>query len=165
MRPGAVVILLLLAACGRELSPEEQALQDERDIALVEKANSAADPLQEVTPEPIGYPDIETNDLFGAGCNYAPGTSFGTRVIARQDDAWMKIEGKMVRFAADSGAQQLPLDTRSTYTSKSHVLQLKLSGEGKPSGEETVDYEGEVILRDQYGRVVYGGSGLAQCGS
>lgn len=162
---GVFVLLLTLAACGRELTPEEQALEDERDIAMVERANGTAAPLQEVVPQPISYADIERYDLFGAACNYAPGTSLGTRVVAREADAFVKIDGEVMRFAADPGSRELPLRSRSLYNGKGHVLQLQIEGEGKPSGEETVDYEGRVTLRDPYGRVVYEGSGLAQCGS
>lgn len=165
MRRVVLSAALLLAACGNQMTPEELAARDERDIAMVEEANATASPIQLVTPEPISYPDIERNDLFGVACNYAPGTSLGTRVIARDVDAFMKIEGKMERFAADPGARELPWGTRSTYNSRSHVLQLAVTGDGTPSGDETEDFEGTITLRDQYGRVVYEGTGLAQCGA
>jgi hypothetical protein len=80
---------LALGGCGEEQTPEEQARQDERDIALVEKANDAMPPLRQVTPEPLLYPDIERYDLYGEACGYAPGTSLGTRVFAREADAFV----------------------------------------------------------------------------
>ncbi|MGC1270927.1 MAG: hypothetical protein WA842_10070 [Croceibacterium sp.] len=167
MRPCLSALVLLsfvaLSGCGQGLSPEEQALQDERDIALVEQANAAGPPAREISPEPIGAPDIERHDLSGQACNYAPGTSLGTRVIAREADAWMKIDGEMVRFAADPGSREMPGDTRSLYNGKTFALQLAVSGEGKPAGTGTTDYEGTITLRDAWGREVYEGSGLAQC--
>lgn len=161
----AFAALIALTGCGESMSPGEQALQDERDIAMVERANESMPPLREVTPEPILYPDIERNDLFGAACNYAPGTSLGTRVIARQADAFMKIDGEVVRFAADPGARELPLGTRSLYSGREYSLRLQIEGEGEQAGIETENYTGQVTLRDSHGRVVYEGEGLAQCGS
>ena len=169
MRGGGSRVLalaaLLLAGCERELTPEEQAMADARDVALVKAANDVKPPLEQVTPEPIQFTDIERYDLFGAACNYAPGTSLGTRVVARETDAFVKIEGEVLRFASDPGSRELPLKTRSLYNGKEFSLRLEINGEGEPSGDETVDYEGSVELRDQYGRVVYEGTGVAQCGS
>lgn len=166
-----VIASLLLAGCGQDLSPGEQAMQDERDIEMVQQTNKTPPPLQLVAPEPIGYPDLERYDLHGMACNYAPGTSFGTRVIARAADAYMKIDGEMIRFAADPGARELPMRSRSLYNGRVHSLYLGLSDEGEESGEgeetdvEQINYEGTITLRDRFGRVVYEGVGLAQCRS
>ena len=116
----------LLAGCGDDVTPDEQAAADERDIAMVEDANKAAPPLRLVSPEPILLPDIERYDLLGEACSYAPGTSLGARVIAREADAFMKIDGEIERFAADPGARELPMHTRSVYNSKSYSLRLDL---------------------------------------
>jgi hypothetical protein len=168
---GAVV----LAGCGDEVSPDEQAAADERDVAMVEAANKAAPPVQLVTPEPILLPDIERYDLLGEACSYAPGTSLGARVIAREADAFMKIDAEIERFAADPGSRELPMHTRSVYNSKNYslVLALKDSGSGnepesaaepaKAATERRTNFEGSVTLRDVHGRVVYEGIGLAQC--
>ena len=162
---------LLLTGCADEVTPEEQAQADERDIALVEQANKAAPPVVPVTPEPILLPDIERYDLLGEACSYAPGTSLGARVIAREADAFMKIDGEIERFAADPGSRELPMHTRSVYNSKDHSLLLSLNGGGAEAeaagdGEGQGDgdnLEGSVTLRDAFGRVVYEGVGLAQC--
>ena len=164
MRKVWIVAALLVAGCGDEITPEEQAIQDERDVAMVEAANDVAPPIQLITPEPIPPSDIERYDLFGQACNYAPGTSLGTRVIAREADAFFRVEGKIVRLAADSGSRELPQRTRTLYSGKEYSLRLALD-EGEPgtAGTDTVNHEGTVEVRDAYGRVVYEGSGLAQC--
>lgn len=163
---GLCAMLLLLSGCEGEISPEEQAERDERDIAMVEQANNVLPPIEEVTPEPILYPDIERYDLFGAACNYAPGTSLGTRVIAREVDAYVKIEGEMVRLAADPGSRELPLGTRSLYSGREYALRLRLMGDGEPSaqGRRGTTYDSEITLSDAHGRTVYEGEGLAECG-
>jgi hypothetical protein len=157
-----VAALLALAGCDREPTPEEQALADARDVAMVEAANDVMPPLEQVTPEPILLPDIERYDLYGEACNYAPGTSLGTRVVAREADAFVKIDGEVHRFAADPGSRELPMRTRTLYNAKEYSLRLAMEPEGE-AGDETTDYEGTVTLRDQWGRVVYEGTGLAQC--
>ena len=168
---------LALTGCGDEPSPDEQAMADERDIAMVEQANKAMPPVRLVTPEPILLPDIERYDLLGEACSYAPGTSLGARVIAREADAFMKIDGEIERFAADPGSRELPAHSRSVYNSKAFSVVLTLRdasapGEGEPERETAKsagggreNYEGSVTLRDAYGRVVYEGTGLAQCSS
>ena len=163
MRRALAFAALLLAGCERELTPEEQAALDERDVALVEQANKVVPPLKQVTPEPILLPDIERYDLYGAACNYAPGTSLGTRVVARETDAYVKIDGEVFRLAADPGARELPLGTRSLYNGRQHVLRLGINGTGEQAGTESVNYEGSVTLLDVHDRVIYEGSGLAQC--
>lgn len=161
----AIVLALAVAACGDETSPEEQAQADARDVAMVEAANEAMPPLEEVTPEPILFPDIERYDLLGQACNYAPGTSLGTRVIAREADAFVKIDGEIVRLAADPGSRELPMHTRTLYSGKEYALRLQIVEEdaGEPAPDGSTNYEGNVQLRDAYGRLVYEGTGLAQC--
>ena len=160
---GLAMAALLLTGCDGGPSPEEQAAADARDVAMVEAANEVMPPLKQVTPDPILYPDIERFDLFGEACNYAPGTSLGTRVVARPSDAFFKIEGSVVRLAADPGSRELPMNTRTLYSGKEYALRLEIKGEGETAADGSTNYEGSVTLRDEYGRVIYEGSGLAQC--
>src|SRR5690606_38926177 len=167
-RWAATAALLLLAGGGESATPEEQAMEDARDIAQVHAANEVMPPLRLVSPEPILLPDIERYDLYGDACNYAPGTSFGTRVIAREADAFMKIDGEVVRFASDPGSRELPMGSRTLYTSREYALRLTVEEQEAPDDESDrtdspTDFEGTVTLRDRFGRVVYEGVGLAQC--
>jgi len=45
MRRAVLIAFAMLAGCAEKLTPEEQALQDERDVAMVERANAAAPPI------------------------------------------------------------------------------------------------------------------------
>ncbi len=161
----AAAALLVLAGCNNEPTPEEQALSDARDVAMVEEANDVTPPLKEVTPDPILFPDIERYDLLGEACNYAPGTSLGTRVVARESDAFLKINGEVHRLAADAGSRELPMRTRTLYSGKEYALRLSIDekSEGDTESDGQTNYEGTVQLRDRYGRVVYEGTGLVQC--
>ena len=75
----AVILCLgaALVSCGDEMSDAERADQDRELAERVREVNDVAPPLIEVVPEPLLYPDMEANDLFGLACSYAPGTSMG----------------------------------------------------------------------------------------
>ncbi len=154
-------LALFLAGCGETLSEEEQRAQNEAIAERVREANATASPLEEVLPEVIGYPDMEANDLLGLACSYAPGTSMGVRVIARETDAYMKIDGEMVRFAADPGSRELPAKTRTLYNGSAYALRLAIEDPADEAGADT--YEGTLWLYDRFDRVVYTGSGTAVC--
>lgn len=169
MRWSLILCLSLpLAACGEELSEAEREQEDRALVERVREANDSAPPLQEVVPEPLLYPDIEANDLFGLACSYAPGTSMGARVIAREADAFVKIEGEVIRFAADPGSRELPGQTRSLYNGRAYSLRLDIEdkepGEAQEGGGLSL-YEGTVYLRDRFDRVVYQGTGAVDCGA
>ena len=185
-----LAVIPLQAACSEDLSESERAAQDAQTVEMVRNANDQAPPLREVVPAAILYPDIEQHDLFGQACAYAPGTSLGARVIAREADAYMKIEGEMMRFAADPGSRELPARSRTLYNARAYSLRLEIEGDGQPAetdntavtsetGErgETVEmdgvsetsaqselYAGTIWLRDRWGRVVYQGTGTVSCG-
>ena len=163
----AVVMCLggALISCGDDVSEAEKA---ERDRALAERvreANDAPPPMVEVVPEPILYSDIEANDLYGLTCSYAPGTSMGARVIAREADAFMKVDGEMLRFAADPGSRGLPAKTRSLYNGREYSLRLDIGHKQYAENDAAAQMEGTVWLRDRWDRVIYQGTGAVECGA
>ncbi len=159
------VFLLLVAACGEAPLEAERESENAALAERVREANEAGPPAEQVVPETIGYPDMEANDLLGLACSYAPGTSMGVRVIARETDAWMKIDGELVRFAADPGSRELPANSRTLYNGRKYSLRLDI-GEPVAEGEiEDATYEGTMWLYDRWDRVVYTGSGTANCGA
>lgn len=166
MRAGILVIVgALLASCAKEEpTPAQQAREDEADIAAVEAAQ--VPPPTPVEPAKITYPDIEKNDMFGAGCSFAPGTSLAAVAIAQPARAFMKLEGKIEIFAPDGGSGDLPLGAKGKYTAGAWSFVLDLaSTEGTPSGSEGMNYPARLILRNARDQIVYEASGTAQCGS
>ncbi|WP_340587757.1 hypothetical protein [Erythrobacter alti] len=158
-------IALLATACGEAPPDAEIESENAAVVDRVREANEAGPPLGEVIPETITYPDIEANDLLGLACSYAPGTSMGVRVIARETDAYMKIDDEMVRFAADPGSRELPAKTRSLYNGRLYSLRLNIE-EPMTEGEiEGTTHEGTMWLYDRWDRVVYTGTGTVNCGA
>ena len=167
MKRFVLVLALATAACGNDVDEGEQEMLDTKAVEAVEAANDAAPPVEEVVPDPILAPDIERYDILGQLCSYAPGTSLGARVISREADAFMKIEGEIERFAADPGSRELPMGTRSLYNGKEFSLRLEIEPADGTEGEVGTgpgEYEGHITLRDRWDRVVYSGTGLTQCG-
>ena len=155
------VAFLALTACTEEPATDQQASQDSVLAEQVRAANDASPPARELTPEPILDTDSEANDLYGPACAFAPGTSMGARLIARDADAWVKLEGEMVRLAADPGSRELSGGIRSLYNGREYSLRLEM---GEPeTAEATVRPEGTMWLRDRQDRVVYTGTGAVTC--
>lgn len=127
--------------------------------------NEAQPPATTVVPQAITYADIEKNDLFGAGCAYASGTSMAPIVLATKDQAAMKIGGQIQRFVVDSESEGAVLGSRTRYLAEDRVLYLAMEGDGTPAGDETVNFTGSVRLVDGAGAELYATTGTVQCGS
>lgn len=165
MRRIAVVALLMLAACSKSLSPAEQAAQDARDVAMVEKANRGAG--VPIAPQPILLPDMQANSLFGTGCAFvAKSAGVGAVMLARADGGYLKLDDAVVRFAADTGSKALPYGVYARYAGKRYAFELSLASE-KPrrTGMESSDYDGRLRVQDAKGHIVYDQFGTVQCGN
>jgi hypothetical protein len=166
MRIVLLVSLLLLAGCGDGMTDAQKKAKDDADVAYVEGLQAKDPPPKPILPQAIGYPDIEAYKLFGAHCAFAPGNSIGAVVFAMDETAWMKLDGKMVRLAADKGGEKLPMDTWRHYDGKEYSLELAVKRTAATSpATQTVNYPGELAVRDAYGQLVYGAKGTVQCGA
>ncbi len=165
MRAFLLVCSLLLAGCGDQMSNAEQKAKDDADVAYVAGLQAKDPPPKPILPQAIGYPDIEQYKLFGATCAFAPGDSIGAIVLAMDETAWMKLEDKMVRLAADQGGEKLSMGTWRHYDGKEYSLELTIERTAATSpATETVNYPGTLAVRDAFGQLVYGSKGTLQCG-
>ncbi len=165
MRAAILCLLpLALTACGSGLTPEEQRSRDDADIASVEALQEPQ--LVQLDPEPIRYPDIERENLYGAGCAFAPkGGGLGAIALAKASAGYMKIDGEIIHFAPDPGSAELPLGARHKYTSETYSFTLKLSeAEGVATGPETSNFAASLTVSDAKDRTVFDAQGIAQCG-
>jgi hypothetical protein len=165
MRLLLLVGALALASCGDEIPSQKQAERDARDIALVKRANRGV--AMPIVPQPILYPEIEKNEIYGTSCAFAPdGGGVGAIAIAMADDGFMKLDDRLVRFAADVGSTALPSGARSKYSGRRYAFELTLSGgEGKRVAAEATTYDGQLTVRASNGDTVYEQTGEIQCGS
>ncbi|GGC20225.1 hypothetical protein GCM10011371_04910 [Novosphingobium marinum] len=153
----------MLSACDAQ-SPDEEGM-DTRAIAQVEAAQDPVPPVEIVRLVPITFEDIEQSEAFGASCAFTASSQEPPVVIAMAEAAWLKPDGLMIQFSADTGSEELPYGARAHYDGREMSLDLQLSGEGERSGDETTDYSGRVTLRDAHGRLVYTAAGTVQCGA
>ena len=133
--------------------------------ALLACGDTTGEPAAAVSPQPIGYPDIEANELYGASCAYASGNSMAPIVIAFPDEAVMKIDGAIRRFRVDAESEGAQLGSNSRYLAQDRVLLLTIAGEGTPAGEETANFTGTVRLMDGAGAELFATEGTVQCGA
>lgn len=157
MRCLALTPLLLLAAgCGE--APTGPAPGKVSEIERINQ-NVGVPPR----PQPILYPDIETNKLTDPACAFAPdGGGMAPVVLAMDGKAVMKLDGEIAEFAADKGGQKGASVAWSRYDGRAYSLHFGL---GNASGEAANGrrYAAHVELRDGRGRVVYRAAGTAQC--
>ncbi len=161
MRSTIFILALSLAACSSEPTEEERA------AAVAEVEASQTPPPQQIELEPIRYREIEQNDLYGAGCNFAPkGSGLSAVALAMADTGHFLYGDELVTLAADKGSAELPYLARREYDGTDYSMTLDLDeAAGKESGEETSDYPARLTIRDRNEQVVYRKTGIAQCGA
>lgn len=160
-----LVLVTGLSACSDGMTQQEREARDAKAVAMVEKAQEQRPPLEPIYPEPITFADIDRADLFGASCYMLHPSGGHMIALAMNDDGYIKRGGDMVRLAADKGSAQQPYETWSNYDGRDLSMRLRITGEGDQSGEETVDYPGELLLRDTFDREVFRLTGTVQCGA
>lgn len=159
---------LLLSGCSQEPTEEQlaaKAREDEVAIASVEAAQ--VPPPRPVKLSAITFQDVERENMFGAGCNFASvGDADEPFAIAQGEGGFLKVDSRIERFAPDAGSAELPYNARERYTSTTRSFRLQMdSAVGRQSGSETVDYPGRLTVSDDRDRVVYQADGVVQCGA
>lgn len=172
MRGHLLIPLLLLSACKEDTSPTAQeAARDARDIAMVEAAQAMAPAPRPISPEPITAADMERNNLLGMTCAFMPQAGAGQTgagqaiALFSPDQAWIRLERRLRRFAADKGSAILPPEIRSRYDGRAFSLRIeKLAEEGHAEGPETRLWPGAIAIADSHGQTVYRVNGTVRCG-
>jgi hypothetical protein len=159
------VLALALVSCGHKRSPQDQAVRDARDVELVKRANRTA--IKMIAPQLILYPDIEANQLQGAGCAFAPENGLGAVLLTRSDGrAYMKLADKVVLFSADAGSADLPMGARSRYLGNGLVLEFAINTlDAGATGPKLATYSGRLTVHDAERNMVYDKPGSVQCGN
>lgn len=157
----ALCAMALLAGCDEGSS----AAQDEADIAEIEAMHDMP-AAQAVELERISYTDIEKNNLFGAGCGFAPDGGMAIMFLAQEERGYIKRDGKIEALAPDKGSDALPMPGYVKYDGSEFAIELSLDEErGKSEGIENTKFPGRMLIRDFKGRTVYEKDGTIGCGA
>lgn len=155
-------LALALAGCG-DSAPDPEAVA--ADVAEIEAIHDTP-PVQPVSPERISYTDIEKNNLFGAGCGFAPDGGMAIMFLAQESHGFIKLDDKIVTLAPDKGSAPLPLGAFAQYVGREFSVALELDQtKGEQDGIETTKFPGKMTIRDMKERVVYDADGTIGCGS
>ncbi len=154
-----------LSGCDKP-TPAEKAVDDAKDIAMVEAAQHAYGPPVPLDPLPITPADLERAGLLGANCSFEPEGHADPVLVARSKQAVMKLGKTMTAFASDNGSKPLPLGTWTHYVGKEASLRiLKAEGEGGLGGQAGVEWQATLIVADLHDRTVYTSPGRLRCGA
>ncbi len=157
----ATLPLLALAACGEESTPAE----DAADVAQVREIHDNPPPVP-VDPERISYNDIEKNNLFGAGCGFAPANSLSVIALAQPENGYLKLKGEIIHLSPDKGGAELPMSSWQNYAGEKFAFELKqLPGEGEESGVESTSWPGALTITNAKDQTVFQAEGTLQCGA
>ncbi len=118
-----------------------------------------------IQPEPINYPDIKTNELYGAGCNFAANDGgMSALVLAQEKEAIIKLKGKIVRIPADTKSQILPETARTRYVAPDRILILAPLPGAEPSENGVVrSLATSLTITDPRGQIQFFTKGQVQC--
>lgn len=156
------------AACDKQEDRRERAAKDARDIAQVEAAQDQHPPIEPVYPQPILFADRQAFSLNGGTCGLVPGAppAGDPVVVTGPKRAVLKLDGRLVLLASDSGSAGLPLGTWTHYVGKERSLTLeKGAGDGASPGSDRLRWPGKLTVRDRWDRVIYVAEGSLECGA
>ncbi len=144
----AIGALALLAGCD-DAKPESK-LSNREASAIVKQVNDASVPIQ---PQPILEPEIARLRYRSPGCVFSPGIGgHGAMALAMTEAGYIKVDGELVRFAADGGSALLPHGIRARYFGTSHWFRLTFTD--KDGGAHlTVGDHVDNIVFDAEGKV------------
>ncbi|PNU06147.1 hypothetical protein [Novosphingobium guangzhouense] len=150
----------MLAGCGQE-TPAEQAAENARDVAMVERMSR--EPLKPIVPIPITAEDIDGYGLDRPGCSFAKQAPGAAPIfIATSTEGFMRVGRDFKRFAAKGTSADLPGGARTTYVGLSSWVDIvRLPDEGMASDANT--WPARLIIHDSQERVAYRADGVMHC--
>lgn len=157
----AVLLLALMSACAKEDSTENAA-EDARDVAKVERMSR--EPFRPIVPDPITAVDVARYGLDRPGCSFRKAGAKDMLFFGNGTDGFLRIGDDLNRFAAKGESAKLPGGARTTYVGLSSWLDLvRLPDEG--TGGDAFNWPARLILHDGQERVAFMADGTVTCGS
>lgn len=146
----------LLVACGDGMTPAEKARADARDVAMVEKAQKQLAPAQPVTLEAIPTAEQAQIPAPGKECKFVLNEDLDGDPVGLFGSVTghVRIDGKILMLAPDTGTAKVHGAAYGKYVSKSHVVRLEASKQGDGAWLAVVD---------PHDRAVYFAPGELRC--
>ena len=134
-------------------------------LALSACSAGKPDPAPQLALQPILYPDIAQNKLYGSGCNFvASDGGMGAVFMAQDARGLMKLDGHIVAIPAATDATALPQGAHTHYAGPLYSATLTQSSGGKPKVNGVVnDFAAHLTVFDARKQPVYDAAGDAQC--
>lgn len=162
MRKALMLLILPLAACGGNPTPEEKAADDAAAVAMVEKAQKMRAPPRPLALEPISEADSAAAAISGAGCSFVPEGQSQPVLVGDTERAIIKTADVPTTFAVDVGTAA----TSHHYVGRTHTAFIDQAGDkGQPWGEEGIKASGVLTVQDTDKREVYRARGTVYCGA
>lgn len=121
--------------------------------------------MPQLVLQPILYPDMTQNKLYGPACNFVPSNGgMGAVFLARPDQGVIKIDDHVVAIPLASDAAALPQGAHTHYAGPLYAATLVAAPNArqKMMGAITV-FTGHLTITDAKGQKVYDASGDTQC--
>ena len=128
--------------------------------------NSAAPPqMPQLVLQPILYPDMTQNKLYGPACNFvASNGGMGAVFLARPNQAVIKIDDHIVVIPLAEAAGSLPQGAHTHYAGPLYAATLVPVAGGKHGMMGAIAVFGaQLTITDAKGQKVYEARGDTQC--
>jgi hypothetical protein len=122
-------------------------------------------PLPQLVLQPILYPDIAQNKLYGPSCNFVPSDGgMGAVFLAQPTQAFIKIDDHVVPIPLAANAGPLPQGAHTRYAGPLYAATLVPVPGGKHTMIGAVPvFAGHLTITDAKAQVVYDATGDTQC--
>jgi hypothetical protein len=149
LAPAALAACIALVGCDSGKEPRK--LSDKEASRIVANVNRGAS--FQIEPEPILEEQVKKLRFRSAGCVFSPGTGgHGAIALAMKEAGYIKVDGEIVRFAADSGSRELRPGVRTRYFGTTYWFKLALT-DADGGAHLTVGDHADVVVFDSEGKI------------
>ena len=121
--------------------------------------------MPQLVLQPILFPDITQNKLYGPGCNFVPSTGgMGAVFMAQPERGVVKIDDHVVAIPLANDGASLPQGVHTHYAGPLYAATLVVEpGAKQKTVGATVTFKGHLTITDAKRQKVFEASGDTQC--
>lgn len=134
-------------------------------LAVLSACSQAKPEMPQLALQPILYPDITQNKLYGAVCSFVPTNGgLGAVLLAQAQRAVIKIDDHIVTIPVATDGAALPQGAHTHYAGPLYAATLQATA-GKPQRTQgsQVSFVGHLSITDAKAQPVYDAAGDIQC--